>query len=219
MREEIQLEDFKLAFIEIWKQKIIIGIITIIGALVGLLVYAFTDHTVEYYSKATVYGASYGSYENSEAGTTAMIKYSEVGSSKKVCGRAASTINNGIIDGDTIQKMIYVSLNTESNIVTVYAYSTDPAVAVKVADAVAEAFVTEINNIVGSSAIQMLDGAEKYYISRDDNPLKTIVIVMAIAFVGSCLVVAVKELFSSKVKTIAQCTDGTDKIIGILPLE
>ena len=135
---------------------------------------------------SSVYGAIYGSYEESTDATSAMLSYADVLTTKKVCERAESILGNANIN------------------------------------AVGEAFVIEMKNILGSDAVQMLDYADKYYIAK--NGVKSLwmlrIVFGLVGFAGSCIVLFAMELFSDKLKSVEQCVfDEEDVVLAILPEE
>lgn len=219
MNEEIQFEDIKLAFVALWKNRMLICAVTLFGILLGLLLTSNKKNEESYIATATVYCATYASYSDANSDVAAMINYSDVVTSKKVCQRAESIVGNSSIDSTMIQRMIGTEFSSSSYIMKVYANTDDPDIAIEVANAVAEAFVIEISSITGNNSIQLLDKAEGCYRYTSNTLLKTRVIFGFLACFAICAVIMCKELFSNSVKSITQCigNDDADIIIGIIP--
>lgn len=222
MNDEIRFGDFKLALFSLWGKKVLIIAITILAFLVGILVTLTADVSNTYGAKSSVYGAIYGSYEESTDATRAMLNYADVLTSKKVCERAESIIGDANITAQDIQKMVSSNYSADSILLEIYAYSERPEVAVSVANAMAQAFVIEMQNLLASDAVQMLDSADTCWLNKNGflSLWKKRILCGLIGFVMSCAVFFVIELFSDKVKSIEQCImDEDDKIVAILPEE
>lgn len=219
MNNEIDIVDFKLSILSLWKRKAFILVVTLLTTLIGLL-YTYNQVPINTYSaRATVYSAVYGSYQESITGSTAIVTYADIVTSNKVCERAASILSDATITSMDISDMISASVNNDSAIMGIYAYSSNPELSIKVVNAVAEAFVIEIQRITGSDAIQVLDSANTYYLysSGTKDLFMKRALFVAIGFVLSCGIVMLRELFSGKVKSIEQCKGENDTIIGVIP--
>ena len=119
-----------------------------------------------------------------------------------------------------IRNMISASYNKSATVMTIAAYSDNRAVAVKVANAVAEAFVIEVQSITGSDRIQMLDRAEDVRMSSNglEGMIKTIMMAGIAGFAISILVIVAIVIFSNKIKSVEQCLDEDEgEILGIIP--
>lgn len=215
----IGFEDIRLAFIAVWKSKFIAIIAAIVCLLLGFLVTINKQAVDSYRAVATVYSAVFGSYEESVDAAAAMLSYSGVVSSTKVCDRAASIVGNADIDAKEIQSMISVYTSSSSVVMSIYAYSYDPKLAQAVANAVAEAFVIEIRTITGSDAIQLLDKADTATLASDGS--RSILIMRALAglagFAVVVLFVFVKALFSNRLRSLRQIELLEEPIVAIIP--
>ena len=222
MNDEIRFLDFKLAFLSLWKKKILIIAITILAFLIGILITLTSDSSNIYGARSSVYGAIYGSYEESTDATRAMINYADVLTSKEVCERAESSSGDVNISAEDIQKMVRANYSADSIILEVFAYSSQPEVAVSVANAISKAFVIEMQNLLGRDAIQMLDSADDYWLNENGlkNLWKKRLFCGALGFIVSCGIFFILELFSDKLKSVEQCVfDENDMILAILPDE
>lgn len=215
----IQLQDLKLAVFALKKKGKILTTAFVIGILIGAVRAATMSVYTMYTAQASVYSATYGSYEKAEDGVSAMSNYIDVITSYKVCERAASLIGDVNITPDRIREMINASMNNNSYIVYINANSADSEEAIRVSNAVAQSFVMEISNITGQNTVQLLDEAK--HVSKYDsgNRLKSGTIIFLAILGGVCLVLILQELFSDKVKSIEQCMEeDADEIIGIIPM-
>lgn len=217
MADKIDIEDFKLAISALWKRKILIALVTLAGIFSGFLI---TVNSSQVYSAtASVFCATYGSYQLSATDVRSMVNYSDFISSKRVCEYAASLLNETVVTADQVQKMIVLSLSDNSYVMHISATSESPKLAMDVANAVAEAFVTEVSNITGNDSIQILDEADKYIVSKGNDILKKRLLITGAAFCVICAIIILKELFSDKVRSITQCLSYVteDEILGIVP--
>lgn len=219
MNEEIGLEDFRLSLIELWKKKFLIIAAALLCFLIGLLVTFNMNVPSTYVARATVYSAFYGSYEESVDAAVAMVNYSEVLTSNKVCERAASIIGDANITATDIKSMISGGTSTSSIVMGINAISDNPQVAMVVANAVAESFVIEIRTVTGSEAIQVLDEAKTAMIAN--NGSNTVWKIRILAFIVggglSTVFIFFKELFSDKIKSMKQVENYEENVLGIIP--
>lgn len=217
MNNEIQLEDFRLVILALWKKKILIILITFIGVFAGLLVTSDTSDSQYYGASASVYAATYGSYQMTLTEVRTMVNYSDVVTSRKVCEYAASLLKETSITADEIQNSIQISYSDNSYVMKISAINQNPEFVIKIVNAVAEAFVTEISNITGNDSIQILDEANSCYTYQSNSVNKIRAFFAGSAFAFICGVIALKELFSNRVRSIVQCTEDEDEILGIIP--
>lgn len=220
MQEEMKLQDyFRVIFVHIWKNKFLITAISLLFLLVGILVASWQTVTNTYYAKVTVYTVLGSTVQETTVASNVLTGYSDILTSKRVCERAASIIGDASIDADAIKNMITSSYNKSSTVMTILAYSNNPLVALKVVNAVSEAFVTEIQSITGNDRIQILDAAEDVRLSSNgmDGVMKIIILFTIIGLVGCILIIAVAVIFSDRIKTVEQCIDDEEEILGIIP--
>jgi capsular polysaccharide biosynthesis protein len=87
-------------------------------------------------------------------------------------------------------------------------------------NAIAKAFVTEVRNITGVDAAQVLDEATKAssYSSVKKTMIFVIILFALLGCVGTCARIFIKTLTSEKILEVNECSlDGSLEIIGILP--
>ena len=215
---EVKL-DFRKYFMEICKKWWVIAIVGFASLLIGIGI-NFDVKPDQYSGCATVYSASVGSYTDSLEGIKALQDYSDIITSYKVSSRAALILGDDSLNGDDINSMISYSLSENSTVYYIYASSTDGNEAVRVANAVAEAFVIEIRNITGDENVQILDEALEGQITFNgrSNQIKNIVLITLIGVLLTLVVIVAISFFSTKIVTVKECSDnGELKILGVIP--
>lgn len=219
MKTEIRI-DLLRCIKEVWKYKWLI-------AGVGILVFAITVALTSkaeptwYKAKASVYSVAYGSYSESKEGVSAMVDYADIITSYKVCNRAALILGDDVMDGYTIMNMISVNYEYASAIMNIEAYSISPEETMKVANAVANVFVIEMQNITGEANVQLLDQAYTYNVSYDGSQgrmKKRVMISVAVMGIISAAFV-MKIIFSTKIYSVRDCgLNGELEVLGIIPI-
>lgn len=222
MQEEMKLQDYiRLSGQKIWKEKILIIAITLLALLVGILQASWQTVSNTYCAKTTIYTVlSTESSLEAKSMSSVLTGYSDILKSKKVCERAEALVGNANVTARDIQRMLSVSYNKESTVMTISAVSTSPTIAIKVANAVSEAFVTEAQSLTGSDKIQILDQAENVALTSNgmQGLLKSVVMYGVAGFALSILVIVMGVIFSTKIRSVEQCLDeGELEILGIIP--
>ena len=100
------LENIKIAFYRLWKQKVIVIMITLIGFLATFLYIAKVGISTKYYSGAAIYSVVIGSEEDSSTGVTLMNRYSELFGTPRVCDRAAENLQEFGITSEMLSAMV-----------------------------------------------------------------------------------------------------------------
>lgn len=208
-----------------------IVIALILGMLVGVVVFAVTgDRDDKYTASASVYSLAYGSYEDSANGISAIRTYSYIIKSYRIAERAALLMNDDAITTEEIYQMInteeqviqgttYVYEN-QSSVIAIYAESSNMEDAVKVVNAVADAFTIEVNRISGMDFAHVLDyagSAEKSYNATSSLLQYTCIggIFAAMLYVISILA---KIIFSDKIVSVKDAgLYGQLEVIGVIP--
>lgn len=220
MQEEMKLQDYvRISIINIWKNKFLIATITLLFLLLGILVSSWQVNTNIYYANATVYTV-FGTIQEIEVATDALTGYADIVRSRKVCERAEAIIGDSSINANLIRSMITSSYNKSSTVMTVSAYSANSEIAIKVANAVAEAFVIEIQSMTGSDRIQMLDEAVDARMSNNGlmGMIKTVMLAGVAGFTISIIIIIAGVIFSNKIKCVEQCfEENEDEILGVIP--
>lgn len=218
MEREITLDDLRLCVKALWKNKALIIMSTLFTLLIGIFLTLHISTKNIFVASSSIYSAANGSYQESTSGTTAMLSYVDMITSRKVCEMAAAQLSNERnIDSSVIQSMITVTQSSD-NIIRISAVSTDGSLAVDVTNSIATSFVQEITRITGYDSIQILDTASEYYVITNGlrQLIKKRLIFAALGFVMSCLFIMISDYCSNRLRTIMQC-GNEDEIFGIIP--
>lgn len=221
------LENIKVAFYRLWKLKMIVLLFTLLGFCASLIFIGVVGVKTNYCASATIYSVVYGSYTESSAGVTVMNTYSGLIGTSRVCNRAAEKLVGTNISGEYLRSMvnsgrIYLSgANKDSK---KYGYSLalivalpSPEYSVEITNAMANAFADEINSMLGTSSVQVMDMAQSYYAVNSLNVKLYMLLFTAVGFVLSAGIIYVIEFLSTKVYSVAQCERDKDFILGIVP--
>ena len=221
------LENVKTAFYRLWKLKMIVVMCTVLGFCASLIFVGVVGVKTNYRSVATIYSLVYGSYTESNAGVTVMNTYSGLLGTSRVCERAAEEFIGTNVTSDYLRSMvnsgrIYLSgANRDSK---KYGYSLTlvstlptPEYVTDITNAMASAFADEINSMLGTSSVQVMDRAQSYYSVNSLNVKLYMLLFTAAGFALSAGLIFVKEFFSFKVYSVAQCEQNKDLILGLVP--
>ncbi len=208
---------FKTMLHKLW----LIVIVAVFSFAFSLVLIKDVKKEQVYQANATVYSVANGSYRLSLEGTNAMKDYSEIITTLKVCERAALLLGDDSIDGYYVMGSIEPYYSDDSSILTITSYDTNPQRALKIANAVANAFVIEMRIITGSEDVQLLDEAFTYYPSYMNNLdiMTKRIIFVVVAFFVVCAYIVLNEIFTLRLKTIHECTlVGNIEVIGAIPI-
>ena len=219
---EIDIRKCFEALIESYRQIIIV---TLISLVAGIGIAAFVvEPNNEYKATSSVYSIVYGSLTDSTNSTQALISYGDLVKSYKVAERASLLIGDDKFDKYSIYNMISLAYDSSnynsSSIIYIHALSSDKSTSVKVANAVAEAFVLEVANLTGKDDIQVLDQAYDAKISYNATSarIKTIILLTILGFIIVCTYIILRKIFSLKMYTSKDATAfGKLDIIGVIP--
>ena len=203
----------------LYKQSWLIAIAAILGLLVSFLFTSDVQSDV-YTANVTIYA-----YTDLISIRTIMQDNADMIRSTKIAELAANTINgeresSEFVTSATVKSMVSVNYSEGSSIMTISSSSVNHDISIIVANAVADAFVKEMNNITGRDVIRVLDnasGARITYNGKAEQMKKRVIFVM-----GSTLAVAafivLKLLFSVKIQTISDASlNGEIEILGVIP--
>ena len=184
-----------------------------------------------YEATSSVYGMSAESYSYTQVGVSAMNDYADIATSMKVCERAALLMGNANVTGQDIKEATTVSagkesttsttaLNSDSTILSIKCKSSNPVEAMEMSQAVAEAFVMEMENILGTDIVRILDKPYAYDVAFDatQNQWKVRIVMFLLGGVFAAVIILLGEIFDSKARTIRECTLGEQlPVIGVIP--
>ena len=212
-----------------------IWFILLIAVLFFMIGFGATINTGEdkYQAYATVYAAADGSYVDASNAVTAMNAYLNVASSYKVSQRAALLMGRADVTGADVKNCISVNssstkssssyasfMNSSATIITFYATTNDPDLSMEMADAVAQSYALEMNEILDKDSVKMLDNAVSANVSYNAkrDAWKMRIIFFAIGLVLASIIVLACEIFDNKVRTVRDATiRNAIPVIGIIP--
>ena len=230
MIEEQDFDIIENAFValrEVWKKKILIILITIAGFLMSIIFISLKGNSTNYYSSATLFSAVYGSYSDTTTGVAAMNRYTDLIKSSRVCSRAAQNLVGYNITSTDLQKMTAdgsikvtgASTNSASYgyKLTISVHSESKEQILAVTNAMATAFAAELNDLLGYQTIQVMDEATGYASYSTTNVMLYILLFAGGAFAMASGLIFVFAFFSPWARSIAQCEQNSDFILGMLP--
>lgn len=183
-----------------------------------------------YSASSSVYVMSPESYEQTQMGITAMNAYADIAAAGRVCERAALLMGVENVTGEDIKAATTLSVGEEreasayaqknSSIMVIECKANHAIEARKMAQAVAEAFVIEMENMMGTEVVRVLDKAYAYEVVFDAAQNQWRIRIMAclagVIFAAGIIVLA--EIFDSKARTVRECTMRDElAIIGVIP--
>lgn len=221
------MENVKTAFYRLWKYKLVVVLMTLVGFLAAIIYISVVGVRTNYYSSASIYSMVYGSYEDSTNGVKVMNTYAGLLGSPSVCERAAALLQDSNVSANSLKYMvssgqIYLrgastdskSYGYELTLVTIAA---SPDYVVDISNAMAVAFVDEINELMGTRTLQVLDEATRYSMAKSISVPLYIALFGAVAMFATCGIIFVKEFFSAKVYSVTQCEQDKSLILGMIP--
>lgn len=183
-----------------------------------------------YRAVATVYSFEEGSTEETLMGLNTLQTYAETIKSRAIADKARELLGDTELTIDNIYGMLstdsrYIETSTtryanESIVIPVYAESNDQALSISVANAAADAFVEEINKLLGSDIVKVLDYANGTERTKNADVycfIFSVVGMLAGAFFAT-LLFFLRVILSSRVTTMSDISlYGQIPVLGILP--
>jgi len=213
---EFTIDDLKQIFVLLFKNKLLIILVTAAGFFAGMLFTARYSEAYEYETTVTlsvVFGQNLGQI----TGNTVISGYTDIVTSNLVGEHAAALLADEGLTGEQIQRMVSVSTGSSSFILRITARNASPRIAILVANAVAESFVAQVSIITGSNTIQVLDparSAETVYLGGSRS-IRLFAPVGAFVFV--CLLLIIVELSMGKVRSVRQCIVDDGELLAVIP--
>lgn len=200
----------------------------VVGGVIGIALTLSSDSDI-YSASSSVYSVA-STYKETQTGTSAMNDYMQLATSMKVCERASLLLGSADITGSDVMSSISVALSstnssstytqTDSAILKITAYWTDPVIAMEMSQAVAEAFIIEINNMLGADVVQLLDKPYTYsvYYNATQNMWKVRILAVLAGAVLAAAVIVLTEIFGTRARTVRECSLREQlPIIGVIP--
>lgn len=223
------LENIKTALYRLWKFKLVVALMTLVGLLTSVIFISIAGIRTNYRSYASIYSMVYGSYKDSSDGVTVMNTYATLLGTTNVCDRAAAILQDPNYSSDTLRAMVSggrialggVSTNSKSYSyrLTMVVTNSTPEKVPDIANAMAKAFADEINDLLGSKTLQVVDNAVEVQAYRSISIPLVVALFGAVAFILTCGIIFITEFFSAKVYSVAQCEAKEDLILGLIPYQ
>lgn len=223
--------DFGKCLQKIRKRAFFILVTAVTGAFLGwLLSSTIISSDSLYRASASVYCFSDGSPYESEQGNSVLRIYSEIIKSYKIAEGAKKLLGDTDISAEEIYQMIstddrfvagstYIYENM-SSVIHIYAEGENPEKCKIVANAVAEAFVQEMNKLATSDSIQVLDHAlvsEEIKNAKENTLLIVIAGMLGLTFIYIIMIVGT-VIFSDKLETVRDAElYGQLTVLGTIP--
>lgn len=193
-------------------------LIIIVGLGCYGIAYLITNHKTkedEFTAETTVYSIEANNYSS-------LTIYSDIIYSTKVCEKAANSLSKvSDINAVKIKEMISVKDYSTSLVLGISATSADENLSILVANAVADSFIDEVNNIKSDNSVRLLDEATNAELSynRQLEQLKLRLFAVVAGIVILCCWISIREIFTRKIYNLSDMKmDGEIDIIGIVPV-
>ena len=213
---EFSIKDLAPFILQLWRNKWIILFVTLSGLLAGM---AFTvNHEEEVHYNATASACvTYTTYQEQMRGSSVMTSYSGLVASRLVCERAAELLGEADIIYSDIQRMVKNEVANNSYVMYISATAEEPQLAIRLANAVAQAFTEKVTSVSGNNSIQILDVAQTA--TKITGTRNTAILLLAVAapFLLVCAWIVLKEMMGDKVRLLSQCAEDPEELLGILP--
>lgn len=223
------LENIKTAFYRLWKKKLIVAVMMIVGFFLFFVYIGVVGIQTTYLSSASIYSAVYGSYEDSTYGITVMNQYVSMLGSTRVRERAANNLHDSDITAAQLRKWVAdgdIYMSGASADSKAYAAKLTLVVnidssdhIVEITNAMAKAFADEINDLLGVSALQVMDESTDFVSYQSINTKLYLLLFVGGAFVITVAVIFIKEFFATKVYSISQCEQDKMFVLGMIPYD
>jgi len=213
---ELTTEDFEQIFLVLFQNKLLIALFTAAGLFAGLLYTAGQPEVYLYDASATV-SVAFGSNLGPLSGSTVISNYADIVNSNRVSEYAATLLEGEGLTAQQIQRMVSISADNNSYLLRINARNHSPRIAILVANAVAESFVTQVSVITGSNSIQVLDHAASASSISFGGSSNVLVLAPAGALFIACMLVALLELRSGMLRSVKQCIVDDGELLAVIP--
>ena len=215
---EITLEDLKTIILALFRNKLLIILVTIAGLCAGFLYHARQPVVYTYGATSIVSVVFDVSSNQGQISSVAIIaNYAEIITSDRVCEYAAGLLADENITAEQVRSMVSTATRSNSYMLRITARNQSPRLAILVANAVAQSFVTQVSVITGNDSIQILDAAKSANISSSGGNKLIRILVPAGAFIAACLLVVVMELVMGKLRSVKQCVIDMGELLAVIP--
>lgn len=223
--------DFRRCARGLWRGKYFLFLTMLLGLALGILFTVFAvSKENEYTATSTVYCISYGNYSESQSGTDAMRTYSSIIKSHRIAEHAAMLIADPDITGEDVYEKIEVdslyvqsvayAYENKTPIISMHAMDESEQTAVSIVNAVADAFVQEINGLSDSDSIRVLDYAYEGEMTYNAmlSCFLTLIAAIVLGLMAGCGIILFLIVFTDRVVSVDDAgLYGQLNVVGIIP--
>jgi len=216
--QEFTFEDIKMLLLAVYKSKVLIFLITLVGLCAGLLYYARNPITYTYDATSTVSVVFDARTTPTQlTGIGVLSGFAEIITSYRVAEYAAHLLSDENITTSDLIYMISVHERAGSPILRITATNESPILAILVANAAAESFVSQVSFITGTQAIQMLDPARDATLSLSLMSRNIAIVAPFVAFFLAIAIVIFIELRTDRIRSLKQCATDMAEVVAVIP--
>ena len=211
-------------WIVLWMNKWIILITTVLFLLVGVLYASKQDASNIYQARTSLSSVMYQTNQEDNKETDVIYQnvvrdYSDLAQSKRVCERAETLIGNANLSAQNLEKSMHIVVNKEKTCMEIVVEQKTAQLSVVAANALAQSFVLEMEELCGENSVQIIDEANSAVLLKDGYVywLKRILMLGVLGFVLSVGYFILEELFSGKLKHMGQLQLQEGEKLFIVP--
>lgn len=216
----IEFSDIKVSLFKVWENSSRCLVVALAFFVIGTILTLGNGVENTYYASTNLYCPVGRTYSETNNAIEIISSYASLIESQKVTERAAASLGNTTLNYKNIQSMISYSTSTSGINLTISAYSSDQDIAVRVANAVANAFVEEMRNMMGTDVVQILSAADNASLSSNGliQLWSNRIVFLLVGLFISAAFIFFKELFSDRIRSLDQCVlTDKDVVIGAVP--
>lgn len=192
--------------------------IILLGIVVGIVAFVYSKYVV-----APVYSSTTKVYVLARQSTEANVTYTDLQTGTQLTKDyielvKSRTVLNQVIDDlelqktvDELGKMIDVTTQTDTRIITITVNSTDVYEAQKIADAVRTAATVHICQVMNLEAVNVIDEADLPSAPSSPNVMKNSIIGVLIGIILAVVIVVIRYLLDDSIVT----PDDVERYLGL----
>lgn len=197
----------------------IIALSCIAGYLISALFLIRGGAATMYVAKATVYSIATTSYQDSIQGRSALREYSAIMLSDKVTAKVAGSLHGYNLTSNDIGAMCIMDYEEKSPMLGIRVIADSADLSVKIANAMAEAFVAEIKNATFLDSVKVMNHAEtstQITVGGSHGGQTQLLgaLVFGFAAIGTLML---RELLRNKIISEEDIFDTSNEVIGSIP--
>lgn len=198
--------------------------ITLVTTIVGFLISAFLLTEVFTATSRLIIvqqtnndAAQQITYNDVQLSQKLVSTYTEIIKSEAVLDKVSDNLNI-VYDAEELQKMLAIISVNNTEVIDVSVTSQDPELSAKITNEIVEVFQDEVYKIMNASNVTVLNEAKVPTHKSGPSNIKNAGIGFAVGFMISVLIVVIKTLKDTKIKTEDEVRAIFDyPIIGVIP--